>query len=151
MTSDEINEAIGYISGMIKHPAHNKLSEEAIGYLKSIISLAEEYLKVEGWPKEKEKRVTDRDYPNIKAEGFNEALRLCKFAAMKEKNKVSRKMIVSIIEDYFKGVEVETAKRQKAEINAKGLWGANCVSNTFNEIADGISTALLELINGKEA
>lgn len=98
MAKNEIGEAIGYVSGMIKHPAHNKLSETAVGYLKSMIALAEEYLKVEGWIEEKECPTHKKIYCDSRfcydcaiALGFNEALHLCKLTAFMDKNEIETK------------------------------------------------------------
>lgn len=114
MTNDEIREAV---------QKWNKSTElHNVNWIHTLGEFAEGYLKVKGWPEEK----IIYDSYSWKAV-FNETLRLCKLAAMKEKNKVSReiKNILSQPPDRISKITVE----DYGQIRQK----------------------LLELINGKEA
>lgn len=145
MTNDELREACKQLlelrdhSCIIRSQYHyyfccgepdykpHKPDCERVKFVDKIISFISQYLNLEGWPKERIKEYINlerADNPSyISGEEWNEAIRLCRLAALKERNKVGRKEIF------------QTLRKQDVYLP---------------EHFDDLATALLELINGKE-
>lgn len=91
MTNDEIREATAALSGNKANILYSP--QQWRRFENKLTTLAEEYLKIEGWPEENEcavhRNIPDLDcYECYACRKFNEALRLCKLAAMKEKTRI---------------------------------------------------------------
>lgn len=83
MTNDELREAIIAVKNILTWIAGDANAK----HYQALVSLIEQYLALEDWPEEK---IT---YEGVWGEeesykaGFNEALRLCKLAVLRDKNK----------------------------------------------------------------
>lgn len=112
--SEEIRNAVDVLRNEQKIPFALKLIAEPL------VSLAEQYLNCKGWP---EKKNAYKEYTGCdvsKALGFNEAIDLCKLAAMKDKERLLERCSVEEIEDImasFFGLQVKGLKECASTIH----------------------------------
>lgn len=108
-----------------------------------IQALTEEYFKVEGWPEEQKCNCAEIKYIHRVCGNhrFNEALRLCKLAAMKEKSKYCSC-----------GYRVKHfLSREQIEECLNSVFSEYALNGQANRhLTKSLADALLELINGQK-
>lgn len=157
MTDDELREAVE----ILERDGYWGENENVKAF-DSLLSFVQQYLSIKGFPEEKWMSIgatslnSEKERQNY-ANGFNEALRLCKLAKMKEKNKVSKEEIDKILDICFPNAEEEADDYELRGDNGDyvPLEKEKFLMKDFGiglleDLQEKLANALLEMINGKE-
>ena len=141
MNENEIREAVEFLKRNIEHKEnctcvicfHSGMKES----IRDFISFATQYFACVGISREKIENLFYAYAASRDEKFIDQAVREHKFWLMKKCQGMPL-----IIKKRLAKLADETSKKQIEEVDKKGLWVADCISNTFDEVAEIIAAAL---------